>query len=160
MSMQSFSCIGVTNGGRLVLKGATSFLESAPDGVEWNVEIKEAKKKRSLKQNATLWGPTYDQILAAVMKEQGYRPDEILQPREKNQLKQGIHYGLLAKRFGHAIDPLTKEQVPARTSSELNVAEMCEYFEWLVTYLADEHHIVIELPDEFRKRTAKNGEAA
>ena len=154
MSAVTFSCIAIATNGKLSLKGAAQFIASMPDGVEFRAEFTEAKDKRSNAQNKALWGPVYDQILAKLMVEIGYRPDEAIAPREKSALKQGIHYGLLAKRFGHAVDPLTKQQVPARTSSELNVSEMCEYFEWLVVYLADEHGIQVELPDEFRKREA------
>lgn len=123
--------------------------KSIGDGTELTIEIKERKNQRSLAQNRSLWGPIYDQILGKVMCED-YREDEINEPLETNPKKQNIHYGLLAKRFGYVIDPITKMSVPAKTSSEMTTSEMAEYFEWLVMYCADELHIEVTLPDEVR----------
>ena len=111
--------------------------------------LDEVEREHSLKQNATLWGPVYDQILTQIMSED-YRPDEAREPLETNELKRRVHYGLLAQRFGYVIDLVTKFQVPAKTSSELNTAEMADYLAWLQIYCADELHIQIELPDEMR----------
>lgn len=163
--MSAFTCLAVaTKGGIQIADGAARqslrlWTRQVGEGVVLKLTVEEAKGKRSLRQNRLLWGPVYDQILAHIMLESGYRADEARESLDVSELKQRVHYGLLAVRFGYVTDPVTKQQVPARTSSTLTTAEMAEYFEWLVTYCADELHIQIVLPDELAATKKQRGAA-
>lgn len=152
----SFVCSFVITQGRIKLQpGARQHIDrwasAVGEGVIGQLELKEHKDKRTLRQNRTLWGPVYDQILTQIMEAAGYRPDEAREHMDVSKMKQRVHYGLLAKRFGYETDPITKQQVPATTSSELTTAEMAEYLEWLVVYCADELGIQVILPDELAR---------
>ena len=153
-SPHSIQLLGVIAGGRVRPVGHAptlrEFCRRAGDGAEVLITVEEKKEQRSAAQNRTLWGPVYDQILEAVMLEQGYRPDEANTSLDVGHVKQLVHYGLLARRFGYATDPVTGMQVPARTSSELNTSEFAEYLKWLQTFCADELHIPVDLPDDVR----------
>ena len=163
-SGQSFTTSAAIVNGSVVLKDRAGMLRWAShvgDGVALVVEVKELKDTRSGRQNRTLWGPVYDQILTALMLKAGYRKDEAhaplslddMRPAEKSRMKNLVHYGLLAECFGYAACPITRRMVPAKTSSELTVSEMNDYFEWLEVYLSEEHGIVLEMPDEFRQKS-------
>jgi len=151
--MDSVSFVGVIADGRVRPFGDVSqlhaFCARMGDGTEVVIDVSEKKDKRSSAQNRALWGPIYDQILTKIMRED-FRADEAEAPLEVGHAKQLLHYGLLAARFKYKTDPVTGQQVPARTSSELNTEEMAEYFKWLQIYCADELHIEVELPDELK----------
>ncbi|WP_306523440.1 hypothetical protein [Gemmatimonas sp.] len=158
--MDSVSFVGVIADGKVRPFGDVSqlraFCARIGDGVEVVIDISEKKDKRSSAQNRALWGPIYDQILTQVMKGD-FRADEAEAeldltdtPKKISHAKRLVHYGLLAARFKYKTDPVTGQQVPARTSSELNTQEMAEYFKWLQVYCADELHIEVELPDELK----------
>lgn len=168
MSAATFTCAAAVRDGEVYLgarQQMRQFASQVGDGAELTMTLSTKKQTRSLKQNATLWGPVYDQILTAVMAKAGYRKDEQsasfsvddLNASEKASMKHLVHYGLLAECFGYAPCPITGRMVPKKTSSEMSVSEMCDYFSWLVEYCAEEKDIQIELPDEFRK---KDGNAA
>lgn len=161
MSVQAFTVAGVVHQGTVRILDRNALLywaQGVGDGTELVIEIKEKKETRSSAQNRALWGPIYDQILEQVMCGD-YRADEAQAPldlsdtpKKISEAKNLVHYGLLAARFGYVIDPITKKQVPARTSSELNTQDMAEYFKWLQVYCADELHIQIDLPDELEAK--------
>lgn len=102
------------------------------------VEVKVAKykvvQKRSLDQNAWIWGVAYP-LLAETL---GYDKDEI----------PDMHYALIARCFGTHVDERLGTELPNKRSSKLTTAEFSEYMEWLVRFAAKEFSCVIPLPDE------------
>ena len=173
MTVPDFTCRGVIVKGRprIADKAANAALsrwaQALGDGTEVTLEFSQKKAKRSVRQNATLWGPVYDQIyeqiLTHIMLDGGFRRDEAIKALPVSAFKQRVHYGLLAECFGYVTDPVTKRDVPAKTSSEMTTAEMAEYFQWLVEYAADPEGplkgMQIILPDEFAELVAKKGAA-
>jgi hypothetical protein len=114
-------------------------------GREVTLTLTERKRKRSLEQNAWLWGVA----LPAIAEHCGYDHHE----------HERLHYDLLAVRFGTvAVAPLIPGAppriVPAQTSSPMNTREFSDYMEWLVRYAAETFGIVIPLPDERHQEAA------
>ena len=108
-------------------------------GHEVVVTVQRKTRKRSLEQNAWLWGVA----LPLIAEHLGYDRHE----------HDDLHYDLLSVRFGtRAVAPRVPGAqpriVPARTSSELTTAEFSDYMDWLVRYAAQEFGVVIPLPDE------------
>ena len=99
-----------------------------------DVVVRVHRKKRSVDQNAWLWGPAYE-VLGETL---GYDVHEHEQ----------MHYAILAEYFGTVYDPRSGMTFPARTSSQLNTKEFSTYMDWLVRWAATEHGAVIPLPDE------------
>lgn len=99
------------------------------------VEIAPVKSRRSLDQNAWLWGVAYP-IIAV---ELGYDRHE----------HDALHYGLVAKCFGEHFDKRMGAMVPNKRSSTLTTKECSEYMEWLVRFAANDlGGIQVPLPGE------------
>lgn len=99
------------------------------------VEVRVARRTRSLDQNAWIWGVAYPQIAEAI----GYEPHEI----------EELHYGLVAKWGGEHFDKRLGAMVPNQRSSKLTTKQFSDYMEWLVRFAAKEcGGVVITLPDE------------
>ena len=92
--------------------------------------------KRSLDQNAWIWGVAYP-LLAETL---GYDRDEI----------EDMHYALVARCFGTHVDARIGAEVPNARSSKLTTKEFSEYMEWLTRFSAKQFNCVIPLPDEER----------
>lgn len=56
-----------------VLANVLAFLQRLPESKSWRIEIREARRERSLDQNSALWGVAYPPLCAAT----GYDPDEL-----------------------------------------------------------------------------------
>lgn len=98
------------------------------------VEIRPVTKRRSLDQNAWIWGVAYPLIA----EELGYDRDE----------HDDLHYALLAECFGRKHSDHFNIDVPAKTSSKLTTGEFSEYMEWLVRFAAKKWGVNVPLPDE------------
>jgi len=98
------------------------------------VVVRPKTRKRSLDQNAWLWGVAYD-ILGEHM---GYDTHE----------RDGLHYALLAECFGVYHDQRFGITVPRVSSSKMTTREFSDYMEWLVRWAAVEQQVVIPLPDD------------
>ena len=128
----------VTDDGRLTLdsmqaQDRRSYLRGLI-GKAVEVVVRVHRKRRSVDQNAWLWGPAYD-VLGETL---GY------DVHERDQM----HYAILAEYFGTAYDPRSGREWPARTSSGLTTKEFSDFMEWLVRWAAMEHGVVIPFPDE------------
>lgn len=100
-----------------------------------DVEIRHHRAKRSLDQNAWVWGVAYPPMAKAL----GYEPHEL----------EELHYGLVAKWGGEHFDKRLREMVPNKRSSNLTTKEFSDYMEWLVRFAAKEcGGVLITLPDE------------
>ena len=119
-------------------------------GLTLAVTYAEPTRKRTSKQNRTLWGPTYDQMLSALMAKD-YRDDERMGSHQTNDLKRLVHYGLLMAHYSVETDKVTGNAVPKKTSSQLTVKEFQDHLYWIQDYAAMEKGIVIQMPDEWRR---------
>lgn len=106
----------------------------ALEGQRVEAVIRIRKKKRSLDQNAWLWGVAIPLLAESL----GYDQHEHEQ----------LHYQLLAECFGSAYDQRFGREVPRVTSSRLSTKEFSDYMEWLVRWAAVEHGCIIPLPNE------------
>ena len=104
------------------------------------VEVSVAKVKRTTSQNRLLWGPVYKQTLERMLLAEGDEPDEARSTHGQLQ----AHYGLLMLHYGVTIDPITKMQVPKKTSSQLTTTEMSEHVAFVIRKAAKDYGIVIE----------------
>lgn len=120
------------------------YLRETLEGERFEVEFRRRRTKRSLEQNAWLWGPAYTTILYEY---HGYDMDE-----QTEELKQQLHEELLRAYFGVVKVPsLTGGPAierPARRSSKLTTKEFSEFMEWVVRYAARVWGVVLALPDE------------
>lgn len=98
------------------------------------VIIRRRRARRSLDQNAYLWGVAYPVLAEAL----GYDHHE-------HEL---LHYALLSECFGSVYDPRSGITAPARTSSQLTTKEFSNYMEWLVRWAVTEHGCRVPLPGE------------
>ena len=99
------------------------------------VVIKARTSKRSLDQNAYVWGVAYPIIAESL----GYDLHE----------HEDLHYALVAKCFGEHFDKRVGAMVPNKRSSKMTTAEFSTYMEWLVRFAAtDLGGIVVPLPGE------------
>jgi hypothetical protein len=98
------------------------------------LSLRPRRAKRSLDQNAWIWGVAYPRLA----EELGYDRHEI----------PDLHYSLVALWGGTHRDPRTGVEVPNKHSSALTTVEFGEFMEWLVRWAASEHGIVLTLPDE------------
>ena len=105
------------------------------DGSIVDVRIERHKNRRSLDQNAWIWGVAYPAIADAI----GYERDEI----------EDLHYALVTKWGGEHFDKRMGAMVPNKRSSKLTTREFSDYMEWLVRFGAQEcGGLYIALPDE------------
>ena len=120
----------------LVLNSPLAFRAHLDQFKEKPVEVvvRLVKSKRSLDQNAWIWGVAYP-ILAETL---GYDYEE----------RESLHYALVAKCFGTNYDERLKADVPRKRSSKLSTKEFSEYMEWLVRFAAKEFACIIPLPEE------------
>lgn len=131
----------VTTSGKLILDDRSGFVAHTRtfQGQAVEVSIRKKRSKRSLDQNAWLWGVA----LPLIAEHCGYDQHE----------HDMLHYELLAKRFGvvevasHLPDtqPFT---MPVQTTSKMNTREFCDYMEWLVRFAAMDLGVEIPLPNE------------
>src|SRR5690606_26814880 len=108
-------------------------------GHEVVVTVQRKTRKRSLEQNAWLWGVA----LPLIAEHLGYDRHEL----------DDLHYDLLSVRFGtKAVAPRVPGAppriVPSRTSADMTTTEFSDYMDWLVRYAAQEFGVVIPLPDD------------
>lgn len=126
----------VSKAGILNLRQPVQFREHLKTlaGKQVELVVRRLRNKRSIEQNAWIWGVAYP-LLAETL---GYDKDE----------REMLHYALVAKCFGTHYDELLKADVPNRRSSRLSTAQFSEYMEWLVRFAAKEFDCQIPLPDE------------
>jgi hypothetical protein len=132
----------VDDAGVFVLENQRQFRAAVAEkfkGRTVTVTVARETRKRSLAQNAWLWGVA----LPLIAEYLGYDHHE----------HERLHYDLLSVRFGTvAVAPLVDGAqpriVPKKTSSELTTAEFTEYMEWLLRFAADKWGVVLPLPDE------------
>lgn len=121
---------------KIVLEDPGAFREHLVRLVDRRVEVvvRRERSKRSLAQNAWVWGCAYP-LLAETL---GYDRDE----------HEMLHYALVAKWGGKHFDERLRVDVPNKRSSKLSTTEFSDYMEWLVRFAAKEFGCVIPLPDE------------
>jgi hypothetical protein len=104
------------------------------DGKAIEAIIRPKRHKRSLDQNAWIWGVAYP-LLGECL---GY-------DRHEHDL---LHYALLGECFGTTYDQRFGRELPRVSSSKMTTKEFSDYMEWLVRWSATEHGCVIPLPGE------------
>ena len=104
------------------------------NGRDVEVIVRPPSRKRSVDQNAWLWGVAYP-LLAETF---GYE-------RHEHGL---LHYGLLGECFGTVYDQRWGRALVRVGSSRMTTTEFSAYMEWLVRWAAVEHGCVIPLPNE------------
>lgn len=131
----------IDGNGQLVLNDPRAFKRFAKtlSGERVTVTLTKAKSKRSLDQNAWIWGVAYPLIAEHCGNDH----------HEHEQL----HYDLLSVRYGTvAIAPMVPGAqpriVPAKTTSSMTTTEFSEYMEWLARFAAEKLDVVIPLPDD------------
>lgn len=95
--------------------------------------------KRTNAQNRLLWGALYPQVLERMLLAGGAEPDEA----RDEVVQEQAHYGLLMAHFGAVVDPVSRMQVPKKTSSQLNTVEFKEHVDYIIRKAA-ELGIVVE----------------
>ena len=130
--------VGLAKDGSVVWDGPEfiklrSYLRSV-DGKAIEAVIRPKRNKRSIDQNAWIWGVAYP-LLGECL---GY------DRHEHDQL----HYALLAECFGTTYDQRFGRDIPRVTSSKMTTKEFSDYMEWLVRWSASEHGCIIPLPGE------------
>lgn len=105
-----------------------------------DVVVKVHRNKRSVDQNAWLWGVALPLIGEAL----GYDLDE----------HETLHYALIDHCFGTVFDERLGRDVPKVRSSKLDTKTFSEYMEWLVRWAAREHGISVPLPDDAEETAA------
>jgi len=108
-------------------------IEALGDAVGWEITIKRRVKKRSLDQNAYLWGVCYPAIMHGML---GLfeNPDE-------------CHEFCLCEYFGSVEKDIlgTRMVFPRRRSSKLTTLEFMDYVDYLQRYWAT-HNVLIPDP--------------
>lgn len=103
-------------------------------GKEVEIVIKVHRDRRSTKQNAWWWGIA----VPLIAHELGYDRHE----------HDRLHYALVSLCFGTTVDAVTKQEIPNVRSSQLMTVQFADLMEWAVRWAAQEHGIVIPLPNE------------
>jgi hypothetical protein len=103
-------------------------------GRPFEAVFRPRRNKRSLDQNAWLWGKAIP-ILAECL---GYDLHEHEQ----------LHYALLGECFGTVYDQRFGREIARVRSSQMSTKEFSDYMEWLVRWAAVEHKCRIPLPGE------------
>ncbi len=129
---------GRVEGGKLELRPEEAetrrrHLESL-EGRSVDVFVRKHQDKRSLDQNAWLWGVAYP-LLADCL---GYDQHE----------HDMLHYACLGECYGTTYDQRFGRELPRVKSSKMTTKEFSDYMEWLVRWAATTHDCVIPLPGE------------
>jgi len=123
-----------------LLARVASFIAALPFDRDWKVEVTLYQKKRSLEQNAYLWGVVYPTILA--------HGGESLAGWSVNELHDyflGEHFGWRTLNgFGR------KHLFPRRRSSKLSTMEFSDFVAFIQQRMA-EHCIYVPDPNEQRE---------
>lgn len=108
-------------------------LKNLSGGV-YKINIQKIKDARSLNQNKYYWAV----VVSVLASELGYFKDE-------------MHMLLRRKFLGYTkVNPVTgEEEVFARSTTDLNTAEMEEYLEFIRVWAINSLDIYIPLPNEF-----------
>ena len=121
-----------------VLANAHAFLDRLPADKGWRIEIRPYSAKRTLKQNATMWGLAYDLIMESTGLEGEF---------ERKQL----HRDFCGDFFGWVDGPMGKRR-PRRTTTKneqgeadaIDTAEMARFFDFIQRKAAE---FGIDVPD-------------
>lgn len=114
-----------------------AFLAKLPAGKSWAVEVSLHKTKRSLSQNAYLWGVAYKTILAADAL-QGWTAEDL------HDYFLGEHFGWeRIKGFG------IRRVRPIRRSRKLSTLEFMDFVAFIQQRMA-EHGLYVPDPNEYR----------
>jgi len=129
---------GTVTHGRIELDASDAerrrrYLETL-EGKAIEVVVRRKQRKRSVDQNAWLWGKAYPLLADAL----GYDAHE-------HEL---LHYACLGECFGTTFDQRFGRELPRVSSSRMTTKEFSGYMEWLVRWSAVEHGCVIPLPSE------------
>ncbi len=130
--------------GQLLIKSQGYYdrvLSTVGDGEPLILTLSKPVDRRSGQMNRALWGPIYDQIIAGLCENEGIE----LGDRTAKEL---MHEGLLQRFSGTVIDPVTKCEVAKERSSTMTIKRFGEFMEWIASYAAQEHGIVVTLPGE------------
>lgn len=130
-----------TDWGRII-HNLLMHLEALPPGRSWEIDTHPFVKKRSLDQNAYLWGVVYPEILR-----QGGLAGQL-----EGWEAQDLHEYLLMEAFGEEVKELQnpntgkimKRRVPLRRSSKLKTKEFADYTKFIQRTMAQ---IGIYVPD-------------
>ncbi len=129
---------GMVKDGRLEL--AVSEVETrrrhlaSLEGREVDVFVRKHQNKRSIDQNAWLWGVAYPTLAECL----GYDAHEL----------DMLHYACLGECFGTTYDQRFGRELPRVKSSKMHIKEFSDYMEWLCRWAATTHDCVIPLPGE------------
>lgn len=130
--MQSFT-LPTLQGRSAVIARISAFLALLPNGKAWNVEVKEAKSRRSDRQNRYLWGVCYPAIKEHL---QGWESED-------------IHEYCLGECFGwERMEGLSRPRMkPMKRSSKLSTTEFADYVAWIQRDMA-QRGIYVPDPNE------------
>jgi hypothetical protein len=128
----------------VVTERAARFITELSTEKSWLIEVRQYHPKRTLKQNATLFGPAYDVIMEATGLE-----------GEKDRAR--LHANLCCDYFGYKDVPMVG-RMPRRTtttnergeSDTLNTVEMAKFYNF-IRRTATEYGIYIPEPDPLYK---------
>lgn len=123
-----------------VLANLLVYLQGLPESKSWRVEIREARKERTLDQNAALFGVAY----ATIMEATGLEGDDD---------KKRLHWNMCGDFFGWTNKPLLG-RVPVRTTTTnehgerdvIDTATAARMYDFIQRQ-ASEYGIVVPDPD-------------
>ncbi len=120
----------ILHAGRKAAGSVITFLESLPKDKAWRVVVEEFKPRRSLSQNAYLFGVVYPALLAHL---DGWEADD-------------VHEYFLGEHFGwETLEGLGRKRVkPLRRSSKLTKQEFSDYIAFIQKRAAE---IGVFIPD-------------
>jgi hypothetical protein len=125
-----------------------AYVDALPDTRDWRIEIREARKERTLDQNAAMFGVAY----ATIMESAGLEGDDD---------KKRLHWNMCGDFFGWVDKPLLG-RVPVRTTTTnengerdvIDTATAARMYDFIQRQAA-EYGIVVPDPDPFyRSRLA------
>lgn len=102
--MQKYQLIANGTGRSHVLANVHAFIDRLPVGKSWRIEIKEARKERTLSQNSALWAVAYPPLMD-FMGERG------------EKAKERLHEHFCGEFFGW-FNPKIGERRPIRTTTK------------------------------------------
>jgi hypothetical protein len=129
-------------------QGRATFLAALMDRLKhypqekFDITIERHIERRTLSQNAMLWGVIYPQILERAGEQLGGWNAE-----ELHEFMLGMHFGWRRLTVRDEDGTVHALQVPHRRSSRLSTKEFSDYVEFIVRFWA-EHGVVLDLPGD------------
>lgn len=131
-----------------VLANLLAYLQKLPESKSWRIEIREARRERTLDQNAAMFGVAY----ATIMEATGLEGDDD---------KKRLHWNMCGDFFGWTEKPMLG-RVPVRTTTTnehgerdvIDIATAARMYDFIQRQAA-EYGIVVPDPDPlWRSRLA------